>query len=210
MNRNEWWDHSFQNSNSVPFNYSSAMLQAPKPQLLKPQTSLSRCCLYMPCTRNFWGAVWKTCRHGSPQHQFMPPPYGAHKIRQVTKFVGEISDAREWLIVQVQGWGVDAERMHNTSTKFTWWVDQSSTWRHFGPCTLQSSASGDEGNARILTMLASKIANPYCSNFWRTSLAHCVNFASWFPTKDRIKYADPSGKCKWCQWGMTASDIMLV
>ena len=110
MNRNEWWDHSFQSSNSVPFNYSSVTFQAPKPQLLKPQTSLSRCCLYMPCTRNFWGAVWKTCRHGSLQHQFMPPPYGAHKIHQVTKFVGEISDAREWLIVScspsagLRGW----------------------------------------------------------------------------------------------------------
>ena len=147
MNRNERWDHSFQNSISVPFNYSNDTLQAPKPQLLKPQTSLSRCYLYMPCKRNFAGAVWKTCRHGSPQHQFMPPPYGAHKIHQVTKSVGEISDAKEWLTVQVQGWGVDAERMHNTSTKFTWWVDQSSTWRHFGPCTLQSSASGDDNSS---------------------------------------------------------------
>ena len=39
-------------------------------------------------------------------------------------------------------------RMHKTSSKSTWWVDQSGTWRHFGPCTLQSSASGN-GNSSV-------------------------------------------------------------
>ena len=69
-----WWvmGSFFKNtSNSVPFNYSHVTLQVPKPQLLKPQASLLRR-LYMPCKRNFAGAMWKRCRHRSLQHQFMP------------------------------------------------------------------------------------------------------------------------------------------
>ena len=112
MNCNVWWDHSFQNSNSVPFNFWHVYTSSPKTSIAEASTSLSveGLYLYMPCKRNFWGAVWKTCRHGSPQHQFMPPPYGAHKIHQVTKFGGEISDAREWLVVSytpsagLRGW----------------------------------------------------------------------------------------------------------
>ncbi len=142
-----WWvmGSFFKNtSNSVPFNYSHVTLQVPKPQLLKPQASLLRR-LYMPCKRNFAGAMWKRCRHRNLQHQFMPIIIlsGPKDSPGSTKFVGEITNARELLTVQVRGWGVDAERMHETSSKFTWWVDQSSTWRHFGPCTLQSSASGN-------------------------------------------------------------------
>ena len=71
-----WWvmrSLLLDTSNSVPFNYSHLTLQVPKPQLLKPQASLLRR-LYMPCKRNFAGAMWKRCRHRNLQHQFMPTP----------------------------------------------------------------------------------------------------------------------------------------
>ena len=101
--------------------------------------------LYMQCKRNFAGAVWKRCRHGNLQHQLMPnhphPPIRFTRSQRGLLGKFRMPDNGSYSKCGVKG--LMLSRMHETSSKFTWWLDQSGTWRHFGPCTLQSSASGN-------------------------------------------------------------------
>ena len=56
------------------FNYSHVCTSSPKTSIaeassLAVEVSIS---IGMPCKRNLAGTMWKKCRHGNLQHQFMP------------------------------------------------------------------------------------------------------------------------------------------
>ena len=68
--------------------------------------------------------MWKRCRHGNLQHQFMPnPPKRPIRFTRLQWSLLGITEARQWLIVQVRGltgWCWAACTRHPPSSHREW------------------------------------------------------------------------------------------
>ena len=67
------WSFSFKIFKFSSFQLFTSHTSSPKTSIAEASSlTVEGLYLYMPCKRNFWGAVWKRCRHGNLQHQFVP------------------------------------------------------------------------------------------------------------------------------------------
>jgi len=105
-------------SNPVPFSSWHVTLQARNPQLhsIAEASSLAvevlyPLYLYMPCKRNFSGAVWKRCWHRNLQHQLMlsHPNQPIKFTRRQQSLLGKFWMPENGSCFKCRVWGVDAE-----------------------------------------------------------------------------------------------------